>query len=142
MLKEFREFALKGSLLDMAVGIIIGGAFGTIIQSLVKDILMPIIAAIFNTPDFSNVGIVLKNPDKLAFTNLQEYIDAGLPVLSYGNFLNALISFLIIAFTMFMIIRSMNNIKRKAEEEEAAAPPAPSAQEVLLGEIRDLLANK
>lgn len=141
MIKEFKEFALKGSLLDMAVGIIIGGAFGTIIQSLVKDILMPIIAAIFNAPDFSNVGIILKNPDNAVFANLQEAVDAGLPVLSYGNFISALISFLIIAFTMFMLIRSMNKLK-KAEEVKDEAPPAPPAQEVLLGEIRDLLAKK
>ncbi len=139
MLKEFRDFALKGNLIDMAVGIIIGGAFGTIVQSLVKDILMPLVAAIFNTPDFSNVGIILKNPDNAVFANLQEAVDAGLPVLSYGNFINALIAFLIIAFTMFIIIKNMNKLK-KAEEE--AAPAAPPAQEVLLTEIRDLLAKE
>jgi len=137
MIKEFRDFALKGNLIDMAVGIIIGGAFGTIIQSLVKDILMPLVAAIFNTPDFSNVGIILKNPDNAVFANLQEAVDAGLPVLSYGNFISALISFLIVAFTMFIIIKNMNNLKKKEE----AAPAAPPAQEVLLTEIRDLLAK-
>ncbi len=139
MLKEFKDFALKGNLIDMAVGIIIGGAFGTIIQSLVKDILMPLVAAIFNTPDFSNVGIILKNPDNAVFANLQEAVDAGLPVLSYGNFISALIAFLIIALTMFIIVKNMNKLK-KAEEE--AAPAAPPAQEVLLTEIRDLLAKE
>jgi len=139
MLKEFRDFALKGNLIDMAVGIIIGGAFGTIVQSLVKDILMPIVAAIFNTPDFSNVGIILKNPDNAVFANLQEAVDAGLPVLSYGNFINAFISFLIVALTMFLVVKNMNKLKK---QEEEAAPPAPPAEEVLLTEIRDLLAKK
>ena len=138
MIKEFKEFAVKGNMVDMAVGIIIGAAFGTVVKSVVDDILMPLVSAVFGTPDFSNLFILLKNPSGETFTSIEAAREAGAVALGYGLFINALIAFLIVAFVLFMVVKSMN--KMKAEEEAAPAePPAPSNEEVLLGEIRDLL---
>ncbi|CCE00313.1 large conductance mechanosensitive channel protein MscL [Bradyrhizobium sp. STM 3809] len=137
MLKEFREFALKGNVVDLAVGVIIGGAFGAIVTSLVGDIIMPIIGAI--TPgglDFSNYFIPLSKKAAEA-TNLADAKKLG-AVLAYGSFLTLTLNFFIIAFVLFIVIRAMNKLKRK-QEAAPAAPPKPSAEVELLTEIRDLL---
>ena len=131
MLKEFKEFAVKGNVVDMAVGIIIGGAFGKIITSLVGDVIMPPIGVAMGGVDFSNLSIIV-----------QEAIDKKpAVVISYGKFLQTIIDFIIIAFVIFMAIKGINSLKRK-EAEAAAAPAAPPNQEVLLAEIRDLLKSK
>jgi len=135
MLKEFKDFAMKGNVVDMAVGVIIAGAFGLIVKSLVADILMPIIGAIFGGLDFSNMFIGLS--DKVTETTLAAAQKQG-AVLAYGNFLTFVVNFIIVAFILFMVIRAINKSKKK-EEEAPKAPPAPPAQEVLLSEIRDLL---
>jgi large conductance mechanosensitive channel len=144
MLKEFKEFALKGNMVDMAVGIVIGAAFATVIASLVSDILMPVVAAVFQIPDFSNLFLILRNPTGETFVSLEAARESGAAALAYGLFINALIAFLIVGAVLFMIIRNMNRLtKEKAAEAAApAAPPAPTPQEVLLAEIRDLLKNR
>jgi large conductance mechanosensitive channel len=137
MLKEFREFAMKGNVVDLAVGVIIGAAFGAIVTSLVGDIIMPIIGAITGGLDFSNYFTGLSKA--VTATNLADAKKQG-AVLAWGNFLTLTINFLIIAFVLFMVIRAMNQLKRK--DDAAAAPPAPSKptrEEELLTEIRDLL---
>ena len=141
MLKEFKEFALKGNMVDMAVGIIIGAAFGTVVKSVVDDILMPVVASVFGAPDFSNLFTVLRNPTGEAFTSVEAAREAGAAVLGYGLFINALIAFLIVALVLFMVVKNMNKLK-KQEEAAPAAPPEPSAEEKVLTEIRDLLAKR
>lgn len=135
MLKEFREFAMKGNVVDLAVGVIIGAAFGGIVTSLVGDIIMPIVGSITGGLDFSNYFTGLSA--KVTATNLADAKKQG-AVLAWGNFLTLTINFGIIAFVLFMIIRSMNTLKRK-DEAKAAEPPKPSTEVVLLTEIRDLL---
>jgi large conductance mechanosensitive channel len=131
MFKEFKEFAVKGNVVDMAVGIIIGAAFGKIISSLVGDVIMPPIGAVLGGVDFSSLSIVV-----------QEAIGKKpAVVISYGKFLQAVIDFTIIAFAMFMAIKAMNTLKKK-EAAAPAAPAVPSNQELLLAEIRDLLKDK
>jgi large conductance mechanosensitive channel len=144
MIQEFKKFALKGNMIDMAVGIIIGAAFATVIKSLVDDILMPIIAAIIQKPDFSNLFVMLRNPAGETFASVEAARNAGAAVLGYGLFINALIAFLIVAFVLFVIVKNMNKLMEKKAEEAAkpAAPPQPSAQEVLLSEIRDILKSQ
>lgn len=142
MLKEFKEFAVKGNMVDMAVGIIIGAAFGTVVKSVVDDILMPLVSAVFGAPDFSNLFAVLRPGDGATEQTVEAIREAGGVVLAYGLFINALIAFLIVAFVLFLVIKAMNRMKR--EEEAAAEPdpepdPEPTNEEVLLGEIRDLL---
>ncbi|MDH3742264.1 MAG: large conductance mechanosensitive channel protein MscL [Hyphomicrobiales bacterium] len=138
MLKEFKEFALKGNVLDLAIGVIIGGAFGAIIKSMVGDILMPIVGAIFGGLDFNNYFAGLSEAVNAA--TLEAAREQG-AVLAYGSFITAAINFLIIAFILFMIVKAINKMQ-KAEEEAPAAPAAPPANEVLLAEIRDLLKKK
>lgn len=135
MLSEFKEFALKGNVLDLAIGVIIGGAFGAIVTSAVGDVLMPIIGAIFGGLDFNNYFAGLSSA--VTATTLDAAKEQG-AVLAYGSFLTAAINFIIVAFILFLVVKAINNMKR---EEEAAPeePPAPSSEEVLLGEIRDLL---
>ena len=135
MLKEFREFAMKGNVVDLAVGVIIGAAFGAIVTSLVGDIIMPIIGRVTGGLDFSNYFVALS--DKVTASNLADAKKQG-AVLAYGNFLTITVNFLIVAFVLFMIIRLMNKMKRH-EEAKPAEPPKPSAEVVLLTEIRDLL---
>ncbi|HVX74513.1 MAG TPA: large conductance mechanosensitive channel protein MscL [Bradyrhizobium sp.] len=135
MLKEFREFAMKGNVVDLAVGVIIGAAFGAIVNSLVGDIIMPIIGAITGGLDFSNYFVPLAK--SVTATNLADAKKQG-AVLAYGNFITLTLNFLIIAFVLFIVIRLMNQMKRHQE----AAPPAPAKptrEEELLTEIRDLL---
>jgi large conductance mechanosensitive channel len=132
MLKEFREFAMKGNVVDLAVGIVIGAAFGAIVTSLVADIIMPIIGAATGGLDFSNYFVPLAK--SVTATNLADAKKQG-AVLAYGNFVTLTLNFLIIAFVLFVVIRLMNQLKRN----EAAAPPKPTRSEELLTEIRDLL---
>jgi large conductance mechanosensitive channel len=128
MLKEFQEFAVKGNMVDMAVGIIMGGAFGTIVKSLVDDVIMPPIGLLIGGIDFSKLSIVLKPAQG----------DVAAVAINYGKFINAGIAFLIVSWVLFMLIKAMNTMKKKAE----AAPAAPPADVVLLTEIRDLLSRR
>ena len=138
MLKEFKEFALKGSVMDMAVGIIIGAAFGKIIASLVGDVLMPVVGLFTCGFDVSQKYFLLGEG---SFESLAAAEEAGAAVLKYGAFVMSVFDFVIIALVIFMMIKWMNSLRRKEEEAEEAAPPAPPREEVLLGEIRDLLAK-
>lgn len=137
MLKEFKEFALKGNVMDLAVGVIIGGAFGKIVDSLVADIIMPLVAAIFGKVDFSNLYLVLSGTVAPG-AGLADAKKAAV-VLGYGNFLTVAINFAILAFAIFMMVKAMNAAKKPEPAAEAAAPAEPPAQEKLLAEIRDLL---
>ncbi|MEN5082586.1 large conductance mechanosensitive channel protein MscL [Bosea sp. TWI1241] len=139
MLKEFREFALKGNVVDLAIGVVIGAAFGRIVDSLVADIIMPLIGALGGV-DFSNYFFGLNS----AVTSpvLSEARKQG-AVLAYGNFVTIAVNFIIIAFVLFLVVKAINRLKRsKAAEAEAAAPAAPPQDVVLLAEIRDLLKQK
>jgi large conductance mechanosensitive channel len=138
MLKEFREFALRGNVADLAVGVIIGAAFGKIVESLVGDLFMPIIGALTGGLDFSNYFAALSG--RVTATSLAEAKKQG-AVLAWGNFFTLALNFLIIAWVMFFVARLMNRLKRLETADPAAAPP-PSRQEVLLTEIRDLLKSR
>ncbi len=129
--KEFKEFAMRGNVVDMAVGIIIGAAFGKIVTSLVNDIIMPPIGLLVGGVDFKDLAVVLK----------EAVGDTPAVTLSYGNFVQVVFDFLIVAFAIFLMIKGLNSLKKK-EEEAPAAPPKPSKEEVLLTEIRDLLKEK
>ena len=140
MLKDFKEFALKGNLVDMAVGIVLGAAFGTVIKSLVDDLLMPIVSSVFNMPDFKNLFTLLKEPIDMAGVNMasiEAVREAGGVALGYGSFINALIAFILVAFALWMVVKAMVKMK-KAEE---AAPSGPTSEDLLV-DIRDLLAKK
>jgi large conductance mechanosensitive channel len=135
MLQEFREFAVKGNAMDLAVGVIIGGAFGKIVESIVGDLIMPLISRVVGQLDFSNLFVVLgNNPNNL--TSLAELKKAGIAVFAYGNFLTILVNFVILAFIIFMMVKQLNRLRTK--EEEAPAPATPE-DVVLLREIRDSL---
>lgn len=137
IVKEFKEFALRGNVVDLAVGIIIGGAFGKVISSVVNDIIMPPLGFLIKGVDFKELKIVLKE----AVTDASGKITAEAVTLNYGNFIQSVFDLLIIAFAIFMVVKAMNKIQRK--KEVAPVPPAaPTKQEVLLSEIRDLLKNK
>lgn len=138
MLKEFKEFAMRGNVVDMAVGIVIGAAFTSIVKSLVGDVIMPVVGLITGGVDFSNVFITLKGGQ---FETLKAAQDAGAVTLNVGLFINAIISFVIVAFALFLLIKGMNNLKRKQEESPEDAPPPPSDVQ-LLEEIRDALVKK
>jgi large conductance mechanosensitive channel len=140
VLKEFKEFAAKGNMLDMAVGIVIGAAFATIISSLVNDIIMPPVGMAMGGVDVAEMYALLEEGSAAAapYASLAAAQEAGAVTINYGIFINALISFIIIAFVLFMVIRSFNKMKQQ-EEEAPAAPPEPTKEEVLLGEIRDLM---
>jgi large conductance mechanosensitive channel len=131
MMKEFREFAMRGNVMDMAVGIIIGAAFGKIVSSFVNDVLMPPIGLALGGVDFSGLAVTLKEASG----------DAAAVTLNYGAFVQTVVDFGIIAFAIFMMVKAMNSLKKK-EEAKPAAPPAPSAEETLLAEIRDLLKQR
>jgi large conductance mechanosensitive channel len=128
MMSEFKDFAMKGNVVDMAVGIVIGGAFGKIVSSFVADVLMPPIGLLLGNVDFTDLAVTLQAASEGA--------DAVL--LKYGVFIQTVVDFIIIAFAIFMVVKAMNSLKKK-EEEAPAAPPAPSKEEVLLTEIRDAL---
>jgi len=131
-LKEFREFAVRGNVLDMAVGIIIGAAFGKIVSSFVADVIMPPLGVLVGGVDFSDLAITLK-----AATG-----DVAAVTLNYGKFIQSVVDFTIVAFAIFLAINAMNRLMRKKKEEAPAAPPEPSAEERLLTEIRDLLKSR
>lgn len=139
MCSEFKEFALKGNVMDLAVGVIIGAAFGKIVDSLVKDIIMPIVGSVFGNLDFANMYVVLGEVPAGVENNLSALNEVGVPVLAYGSFITVAINFIILAFIIFQMVRVMNKLKR-AEPE--AAPEAPAADIVLLTEIRDALKKK
>ncbi|MCC6712644.1 MAG: large-conductance mechanosensitive channel protein MscL [Candidatus Dadabacteria bacterium] len=142
MLKEFREFAIKGNVVDMAVGIIIGAAFGTIVQSLVNDVIMPPIGLILGNVDFSNLFIVLKEGVPPGpYAALADAQTAGAVTINYGTFINTVISFLIVAIAVFVLVKNINRLKRQSEEAPPA-PPEPSNEEKLLTEIRDILRSR
>ena len=131
MMQEFKTFAMRGNVVDMAVGIVIGGAFGKIVSSFVADVIMPPIGLIIGGVDFSNLAITLK----------EAVGESAAVTINYGNFIQTVLDFIIIAFAIFMVIKGMNSLKKK-EEEAPAAPAAPSKEEVLLTEIRDALRQK
>lgn len=140
MFEEFKKFAMKGNMVDLAIGFILGGAFGTIVKSLVNDVIMPPIGLLLGGVDFANLFILLKGEGE--FATVEAAAEAGAVTLNYGLFINNCISFLILAIVLFFIVKAINTAKEamaKAEQEEAAKPAEPPAQEVLLGEIRDLL---
>lgn len=142
MFKEFREFAIKGNVVDMAVGIIIGAAFGTIVQSLVNDVIMPPIGLALGNVDFSNLFVVLKEGVPPGpYAALADAQTAGAVTINYGLFINTVISFVIVAFAVFILVKNINRLKRQ-QEEAPPAPPEPSNEEKLLTEIRDILRNK
>jgi large conductance mechanosensitive channel len=138
MLKEFKEFALRGNVMDMAVGVIIGAAFSTIVRSLVDDIIMPPIGVVTGGVDFSSIFIALNGEH---YDSLAAARQAGAPTMNIGLFINNVISFLIVAFVLFMAIKAMNQLRRKHEEEPASEPP-PSREVQLLEEIRDALVKR
>lgn len=138
MLKEFRDFALRGNVIDLAVGVIIGAAFGAIVSSLVDDVFMPLIGVILSGIDFSNLFIVINNPGNVPVPSVAAAKAAGVATLNYGLFINAVVKFTIVAFVLFIVVKGVNRLKRK-EAAAPAAPPAPSTEEKLLAEIRDLL---
>jgi large conductance mechanosensitive channel len=139
MLREFREFALKGNVLDMAVGLIIGAAFGAIVSSLVDDIIMPPIGLLLGGVDFSQLFVVLRGSGE--YNTVAQAKEAGAVTWNVGLFINAGIKFLIIAFAVFMLVKAFNRVVRKQEQKPAEAPP-PAEDVQLLREIRDLLANQ
>ncbi|MGE9266853.1 MAG: large conductance mechanosensitive channel protein MscL [Verrucomicrobiales bacterium] len=139
MLKEFKEFAFKGNLIDMAVGIIIGGAFGTVVKSLVDNVFMPILGKITGGINFTEMYINLSQTE---YDSYAKALEAGAPVLGYGQFITDLIAFVLLAFAVFIVVKKALVAMQKKDEEEEKAPEAPPKQEVLLEEIRDLLKAK
>lgn len=141
--KEFKEFAVKGNAIDLAVGVIIGGAFGKIVTSIIDDLIMPIVGAIIGKPDFSGLYAVLKGGTTPVIDGmtLEAAKATGATVFAYGNFVTVAINFLLMAFVIFLMVKAINKMKKK-EVATPVAPPAPSNEEVLLGEIRDLLKKK
>ena len=138
IVKEFKEFAIKGNMIDMAVGIVIGGAFGTIVKSLVDDVIMPIVSGLFRLPDFSNLFVVLSWEGDYA--SVLEAREAGAAVLAYWQFINAVLAFLLVAVALFAVIKMINKLKREEPVKEAA-PAGPTELDVLI-EIRDAMQSK
>ncbi len=136
MLKEFKEFAMRGSVVDLAIGVIIGAAFGKIVASLTNDIILPVVGLLLGKVDFSNLFINLGRGN---FATLKDATDAGAPVLKYGAFTNTVLDFVILAFIIFMMVRAINKMKKQAPP---APPPGPSKDQQLLTEIRDLLKSR
>jgi len=135
---EFKEFAVKGNVIDLAVGVIIGAAFGKIVDSLVADIIMPIVGLVFGKLDFSNLYVVLGTVPAGVSSNLADLKKAGVPVLAYGNFITIAVNFVILAFIIFMMVKQINKLRAR-HAEEPAAPVAPPEDIALLREIRDSL---
>lgn len=140
-IKEFKEFALKGSMIDLAVAFIIGAALKVIIKSIVDDLIMPVVSAIFNLPDFSNLYIVLEGTVTPGTPLGEARKVADVNILAYGNFIHIFVNFIFLALAIFLMIKGINKLKRKKAEEPAPAPE-PTATEKLLTEIRDSLKNK
>lgn len=139
MMQEFREFAVKGNVIDLAVGVIIGAAFGKIVDSVVADLIMPVVGLVFGKLDFSNLYVVLGTVPAGTTMTLDALRKAGVPVLAYGNFLTVAVNFIILAFIIFMMIKQVNRLKREAPAPAPEAPPLPAEDIVLLREIRDSL---
>ena len=137
MLKEFKDFAMRGNVMDMAVGIIIGAAFGKIVTSLVSDVIMPPIGLLMGNVDFSNLFVNLTMGS--TFASVAEAEAAGAPIIKYGIFINTILDFVIVAFAIFLVIRGLNKLKRKQEAAPPPPPPGPTPDQKLLTEIRDLL---
>jgi len=137
MLKEFKEFAMRGNVIDLAVGVVIGGAFGKIVASLVADVIMPPIGLLMGGVSFTDLKFILKEP----VLDAAGAVTKAAVSINYGNFIQVTVDFLIVAMAIFMMIKAINSMKKK-EAEAPAAPPAPTNEEVLLAEIRDLLKNK
>jgi large conductance mechanosensitive channel len=145
MLKEFKEFAIKGNVVDLAVGVILGGAFGGIVNSLVKDVIMPPVGLLVGGVDFGNLFVVLKNGTKAPppYLTLAQATDGGAVTINFGIFINTLINFLIVGVSMFVVVKLINRLRRQHEKPAPPPPPpAPPRQEVLLEEIRDLLKQR
>ena len=143
MLKEFRDFINRGNVLDLAVAVVIGAAFGQITTSLVNQVIMPPLGLIIGGVDFANLGFILTNADQYA--SVAEAVEAGAPVIQFGAFINTLINFLIVAFAIFMVVRSYNQMQKRFVKKVAEAPvaaAAPPADVQLLTEIRDLLKQR
>lgn len=139
MMQEFREFAIKGNVMDLAVGVIIGGAFGKIVDSVVNDLIMPLVGLIFGKLDFSNLFVVLGSIPEGVPRTLDALKKAGVPVFAYGNFITVAVNFIILAFIIFMMVKQINRLKREAPPE----PPAATPEDImLLREIRDSLNRK
>ncbi len=136
MMQEFKEFAVKGSVIDLAVGVIIGGAFGKIVDSMVGDLIMPVIGAVVGKIDFSNLYLILGSVPPGTVMTLDALKKAGVPVFAYGNFITVAVNFAILAFIIFLMIKQVNRMKKA---QPAAAPAAPAEDIVLLREIRDSL---
>jgi len=135
MLKEFRDFAMKGNVMDLAIGVIIGGAFGKITTSLVNDVFMPVLGLVLGKINFANLFVALNGE---TYPSVQAAKEAGAPIITYGLFINVVVDFVIVAFALFLVVKALNNLKKK-QEATPAAPAAPPADVVLLTEIRDLL---
>ena len=138
VLKEFQEFAIKGNVVDLAVGVIIGGAFGKIVDSVVGDLIMPVVGALFGKLDFSSLFVVLGNVPPGTAMTLDALKKAGVPVFAYGNFITVAVNFAILAFIIFLMVKQINRLKREAPAP-APAPAAPPEDVLLLREIRDSL---
>lgn len=136
MLKEFKEFAMRGNVVDLAVGVIIGAAFGKIVSSLTNDVILPVVGLVMGKVDFSNLFVNLGDG---AYATLKEATDAGAPILKYGLFVNSILDFVILAFIIFLMVRAMNRMR---EVPPPAAPPGPTPDQQLLTEIRDLLKSR
>lgn len=141
IVKEFKEFAIKGNVIDLAVGVIIGGAFGKIVDSVVADLIMPVVGLVFGKLDFSNLYIALGQIPAGTADTLEGLKKAGVPVFAYGHFITVAVNFLIMAFIIFMMVKQINRLKREtpAEAPVETAPAAPAEDIVLLREIRDSL---
>ena len=139
IIKEFKEFAIKGNVIGLAVGVIIGGAFGKIVDSVVADLIMPVVGLVFGKLDFSNLFLVLGNVPAGTAMTLDALRKAGVPVFAYGNFLTVAVNFIILAFIIFMMIKQINRLKREAPAPAPAAPAPEPEDIVLLREIRDSL---
>ena len=139
IIKEFKEFAIKGNVIDLAVGVIIGGAFGKIVDSVVADLIMPVVGLVFGKLDFSNLFLVLGNVPAGTAMTLDALRKAGVPVFAYGNFLTVAVNFIILAFIFFMMIKQINRLKREVPAPAPAAPAPEPEDIVLLREIRDSL---
>jgi len=138
MMQEFKEFAVKGNVMDLAVGVIIGGAFGKIVDSMVGDLIMPVVGAIFGKLDFSSLFVVLGTAPAGSAMTLDALKKAGVPVFAYGNFITVAVNFIILAFIIFMMVKQINRLKKETPPAPAAAPATPE-DVLLLREIRDSL---
>ena len=138
MMKEFKEFAIKGNVMDLAVGVIIGGAFGKIVDSMVRDLIMPLVGAVVGKLDFSNLFLVLGTPPEGTEMTYAALTKAGVPVFAYGNFITVAVNFAILAFIIFLMVKQMNRLKKESPVEPAATP-ATAEDVLLLREIRDSL---